>query len=123
MHLVSSDVQHVGFCVFQTFEGNVNSGGVVRRELQHAILAHYIRFIPVDWSREGRIGLRLELYGCSYCKWTTCWEGVIAAIKTPRVYMPVSHFPCRSAGGVVEVVEFILYLFCGLGKGVHGLSG
>lgn len=49
------------------FEGNVNSEGVVRHELQHAILARYIRFIPVDWSREGRIGVRLELYGCSYC--------------------------------------------------------
>ncbi|XP_070830713.1 contactin-associated protein-like 2b [Chaetodon trifascialis] len=51
-----------------TFEGNVNSDGVVRYELQHAILARYIRFIPVDWSRGGRIGLRLELYGCPY--WT-----------------------------------------------------
>nr|XP_020507441.1 contactin-associated protein-like 2 [Labrus bergylta] len=50
------------------FEGNVNSEGVVRYELQHPILARYIRFIPVDWNRKGRIGVRLELYGCSY--WT-----------------------------------------------------
>ncbi|XP_029309288.1 contactin-associated protein-like 2 [Cottoperca gobio] len=50
-----------------TFEGNVNSEGVARHELQHTILARYIRFIPVDWNREGRIGVRLELYGCSYC--------------------------------------------------------
>uniref|UniRef100_A0A4W6CA27 Contactin associated protein 2b n=1 Tax=Lates calcarifer TaxID=8187 RepID=A0A4W6CA27_LATCA len=55
-----------------TFEGNVNSEGVVRHELQHAILARYIRFIPLDWSREGRIGVRLELYGCSY------WADVIS---------------------------------------------
>lgn len=50
----------------------MNSDGVVRHELQHTILARYIRFIPLDWSSEGRIGLRLELYGCSYCKykWT-----------------------------------------------------
>lgn len=54
--------------LFQTFEGNVNSEGVVRHELQFAILARYIRFIPVDCSRAGRIGVRLELYGCSYCK-------------------------------------------------------
>uniref|UniRef100_A0A669EDF5 Contactin associated protein 2b n=1 Tax=Oreochromis niloticus TaxID=8128 RepID=A0A669EDF5_ORENI len=57
---------------FWTFEGNVNSEGVVRHELQYAILARYIRFIPVDWSREGRIGVRLELYGCSY------WADVIS---------------------------------------------
>ncbi|XP_060899803.1 contactin-associated protein-like 2 [Labrus mixtus] len=50
------------------FEGNVNSEGVVRYELQHPVLARYIRFIPVDWNRKGRIGVRLELYGCSY--WT-----------------------------------------------------
>lgn len=53
---------------FQTFDGNINSEGVVRHELQHAVLARYIRLIPVDWSREGRIGVRLELYGCSYCE-------------------------------------------------------
>ncbi|XP_041660286.1 contactin-associated protein-like 2 [Cheilinus undulatus] len=55
-----------------TFDGNVNSEGVVRHELQHPVLARYIRFIPVDWSREGRIGVRLELYGCSY------WADVIS---------------------------------------------
>uniref|UniRef100_A0A7N8WYI2 Contactin associated protein 2b n=1 Tax=Mastacembelus armatus TaxID=205130 RepID=A0A7N8WYI2_9TELE len=55
-----------------TFEGNVNSEGVVRHELQHPVQAHYIRFIPLDWSREGRIGLRLELYGCSY------WADVVS---------------------------------------------
>ncbi|XP_073348301.1 contactin-associated protein-like 2b [Pagrus major] len=55
-----------------TFEGNVNSEGVVRHELQHTILARYIRFIPVEWSRKGRIGVRLDLYGCSY------WADVIS---------------------------------------------
>ncbi|XP_047444434.1 contactin-associated protein-like 2b isoform X2 [Mugil cephalus] len=55
-----------------TFEGNVNSEGMVRHELQHAILARYIRFIPLEWSRDGRIGVRLEFYGCSY------WADVIS---------------------------------------------
>uniref|UniRef100_A0A665V546 Contactin-associated protein-like 2 n=1 Tax=Echeneis naucrates TaxID=173247 RepID=A0A665V546_ECHNA len=55
-----------------TFEGNMNSETVVRHELQHAILARYIRFIPLAWSREGRIGVRLELYGCPY------WADVIS---------------------------------------------
>uniref|UniRef100_A0A3P8TPM4 Contactin associated protein 2 n=1 Tax=Amphiprion percula TaxID=161767 RepID=A0A3P8TPM4_AMPPE len=55
-----------------TFEGNINSEGIVRHELQHAILARYIRFIPLDWSREGRVGVRLEFYGCSY------WADVIS---------------------------------------------
>lgn len=50
------------------FEGNANSEGVVRNELKHPILTRYVRFVPVDWSPKGRIGVRLELYGCSYCK-------------------------------------------------------
>ncbi|XP_072219814.1 contactin-associated protein-like 2b [Leuresthes tenuis] len=55
-----------------TFEGNVNNEDVVRQELQHPILARYIRFIPLDWNKDGRIGVRLELYGCSY------WADVIS---------------------------------------------
>uniref|UniRef100_A0A8C5H465 Contactin-associated protein-like 2 n=1 Tax=Gouania willdenowi TaxID=441366 RepID=A0A8C5H465_GOUWI len=55
-----------------TFEGNGNSEGVVRHEMQHPILARYIRFIPLDWNRDGRIGVRLELYGCTY------WSDVIS---------------------------------------------
>ncbi|XP_035990184.1 contactin-associated protein-like 2 isoform X5 [Fundulus heteroclitus] len=55
-----------------TFKGNNNSDNVVREDLQHAIVARYIRFIPLHWSQKGRIGLRLELYGCSY------WADVIS---------------------------------------------
>ncbi|KAM4551352.1 contactin-associated protein-like 2b [Odontesthes bonariensis] len=55
-----------------TFEGNMNSEDVVRQELQHPILARYIRFIPLAWSKDRRIGVRLELYGCSY------WADVIS---------------------------------------------
>ncbi|XP_037132372.1 contactin-associated protein-like 2b isoform X1 [Syngnathus acus] len=53
------------------FDGNVNSDGVIRYQLQHIILARYVRFVPLDKSKEGRVGLRLELYGCSY------WADVI----------------------------------------------
>ncbi|XP_061696396.1 contactin-associated protein-like 2b isoform X2 [Syngnathoides biaculeatus] len=54
-----------------TFDGNVNSDGVVRYELQHAFLARFIRFVPLEKSKVGRVGVRLELYGCSY------WADVI----------------------------------------------
>ncbi|XP_041847532.1 contactin-associated protein-like 2b [Melanotaenia boesemani] len=55
-----------------TFEGNVDSENVVRQDLKHPILARYIRFIPLHWNKEGRIGVRLEVYGCSY------WADVIS---------------------------------------------
>ncbi|XP_044151374.1 contactin-associated protein-like 2 [Bufo gargarizans] len=53
------------------FPGNINSDTVVRHELQHPIVASYVRIVPLDWSGEGQIGLRVELYGCPY------WADVI----------------------------------------------
>ncbi|TTC44339.1 Contactin-associated protein-like 5 [Bagarius yarrelli] len=52
--------------------GNWNSERVVRHELQYAIVARYLRFIPLVWSAEGRVGLRVEVYGCAY------WADVIS---------------------------------------------
>uniref|UniRef100_A0A087XQG0 Contactin associated protein 2 n=1 Tax=Poecilia formosa TaxID=48698 RepID=A0A087XQG0_POEFO len=53
------------------FSGNSNSESAVRHELQQGIVARFLRLIPVGWSEEGRIGLRIEVYGCSY------WADVI----------------------------------------------
>uniref|UniRef100_A0A8C9DDD9 Contactin-associated protein-like 2 n=1 Tax=Prolemur simus TaxID=1328070 RepID=A0A8C9DDD9_PROSS len=53
------------------FPGNINSDSVVRHDLQHPIIARYVRIVPLDWNGEGRIGLRIEVYGCSY------WADVI----------------------------------------------
>ncbi|XP_062841323.1 contactin-associated protein-like 2a [Trichomycterus rosablanca] len=54
------------------FTGNSNTESVVRHDLQHAVVARYLRVVPLDWSEEGRIGLRIEIYGCSY------WADVIS---------------------------------------------
>uniref|UniRef100_A0A3P8QRF6 Contactin associated protein 2 n=1 Tax=Astatotilapia calliptera TaxID=8154 RepID=A0A3P8QRF6_ASTCA len=48
------------------FSGNSNSESAVRHELQQGIVARFLRLIPLEWSEEGRIGLRIEVYGCSY---------------------------------------------------------
>ncbi|XP_030623394.1 contactin-associated protein-like 2a [Chanos chanos] len=53
------------------FTGNSNTESVVRHDLQHAVVAQFFRIIPLDWSEEGRIGLRMEVYGCPY------WADVI----------------------------------------------
>ena len=57
------------FPFFQAFPGNINSDGVVRHDLQHVVIARYVRIVPLDWNGEGRIGLRVEVYGCSYCEY------------------------------------------------------
>eukprot|EP00064_Thunnus_orientalis_P000727 superscaffoldBa00000040_g728 len=53
------------------FSGNSNSESSVRHELQQGIVARFLKLVPLDWSEEGRIGLRIEVYGCSY------WADVI----------------------------------------------
>ncbi|XP_043082923.1 contactin-associated protein-like 2a [Puntigrus tetrazona] len=53
------------------FAGNSNTESVVRHDLQNPTVARYLRIIPLDWSEEGRIGLRFEIYGCPY------WADVI----------------------------------------------
>ncbi|CAL8278638.1 unnamed protein product [Lota lota] len=55
-----------------TFPGNSDSESVMRHELQRSIVARYVRFVPLQWSKEGRMGLRVEVYGCSY------WADVIS---------------------------------------------
>uniref|UniRef100_A0A8C3SJJ5 Contactin associated protein 2 n=1 Tax=Chelydra serpentina TaxID=8475 RepID=A0A8C3SJJ5_CHESE len=53
------------------FPGNTNSDSVIRHDLQHPVIARYIRIVPLDWNGEGQIGLRIEVYGCPY------WADVI----------------------------------------------
>ncbi|XP_069504410.1 contactin-associated protein-like 2 isoform X2 [Ambystoma mexicanum] len=53
------------------FAGNINSDSVVRHDLRHQVIAQFLRILPLDWSREGHIGLRVEVYGSPY------WADVI----------------------------------------------
>ncbi|XP_031171947.1 contactin-associated protein-like 4 [Sander lucioperca] len=48
------------------FPGNSNADSVVQHKLQHPVITRYVRLIPLDWNPNGRIGLRLETYGCPY---------------------------------------------------------
>ncbi|XP_036130146.1 contactin-associated protein-like 4 isoform X1 [Molossus molossus] len=48
------------------FSGNANADSVVYYRLQPSIKARFLRFIPLEWNPKGRIGLRIEVFGCSY---------------------------------------------------------
>uniref|UniRef100_A0A3Q3S3R8 Contactin-associated protein-like 4 n=1 Tax=Mastacembelus armatus TaxID=205130 RepID=A0A3Q3S3R8_9TELE len=48
------------------FPGNSNADSVVQYKLQQPVVARFLRLIPLDWNPSGRIGLRLETYGCPY---------------------------------------------------------
>ncbi|KAM4708715.1 contactin-associated protein-like 4 [Discoglossus pictus] len=48
------------------FIGNTNADSVVTYKLQNHIRARFLRFAPLDWNPNGRIGMRIEVYGCTY---------------------------------------------------------
>ncbi|EDL39833.1 mCG5469, partial [Mus musculus] len=49
-----------------TFVGNMNSDSVVHHKLLHSVRARFVRFVPLEWNPNGKIGMRVEAYGCSY---------------------------------------------------------
>ncbi|XP_008574092.1 PREDICTED: contactin-associated protein-like 4 [Galeopterus variegatus] len=48
------------------FSGNTNADSVVHYRLQPSIKARLLRFIPLEWNSKGRIGMRIEVFGCTY---------------------------------------------------------
>ncbi|XP_043910614.1 contactin-associated protein 1 [Protopterus annectens] len=58
-----------------TFAGNLNTDGVVHHRLYYPIIAQYLRFVPVSWNPQGKIGLRVEAYGCSYTPSVALFDG------------------------------------------------
>ncbi|KAK5854293.1 hypothetical protein PBY51_015377 [Eleginops maclovinus] len=57
------------------FPGNSNADSVVQHKLQHPVIGRYVRLIPLDWNPNGRIGLRLETYGCPYNSDVVSFDG------------------------------------------------
>ncbi|XP_048203426.1 contactin-associated protein-like 3 [Perognathus longimembris pacificus] len=48
------------------FPGNTNADSVVHYTLQPPFEARFLRFLPLAWNPKGRIGMRIEVYGCAY---------------------------------------------------------
>ncbi|XP_071771662.1 contactin-associated protein-like 5 isoform X1 [Centroberyx gerrardi] len=57
------------------FVGNVNSEAVVQNKLSHSVRTRFLRFIPLDWNPSGWLGLRVEVYGCSYKSYVADFDG------------------------------------------------
>ncbi|KAJ6665515.1 hypothetical protein lerEdw1_003356, partial [Lerista edwardsae] len=48
------------------FPGNSNTDSIIQHKLLHSVKARFVRFVPLKWSPSGKIGLRVEVFGCSY---------------------------------------------------------
>lgn len=68
--------KHLAVCYFQMFPGNTNADSVVQHKLQQTVIARYVRLIPLDWNTNGRIGLRIEIYGCPYSQFHNCMSRI-----------------------------------------------
>uniref|UniRef100_A0A671Z3C7 Contactin associated protein family member 5 n=1 Tax=Sparus aurata TaxID=8175 RepID=A0A671Z3C7_SPAAU len=57
------------------FVGNTNSEAVVQNKLSHPVRTRFLRFVPRDWNPSGWMGLRVEVYGCSYKSYVADFDG------------------------------------------------
>uniref|UniRef100_A0A3Q2GCT9 Contactin associated protein like 3 n=1 Tax=Cyprinodon variegatus TaxID=28743 RepID=A0A3Q2GCT9_CYPVA len=71
----------------RAFPGNTNADSVVQHKLQD-VIARFVRLVPLKWNPNGRIGLRLEAYGCTYSSNTVSFDGdsslFLKSIRKPR---------------------------------------
>nr|XP_061826904.1 contactin-associated protein-like 5 [Nerophis lumbriciformis] len=82
----------------ERFVGNVNSEGVVQNKMSHSVRARYLRFVPLDWNPSGWIGLRVEVYGCSYKSYVADFDG-----RSSLLY----RFNQKSTSTVKDVISLI----------------
>ncbi|XP_067373283.1 contactin-associated protein-like 5 [Channa argus] len=57
------------------FVGNMDSEAVIQNKLSHSVRTRFLRFVPLDWSPSGWLGLRVEVYGCSYKSYVADFDG------------------------------------------------
>ncbi|TMS06462.1 Contactin-associated protein-like 5 [Larimichthys crocea] len=53
----------------------MNSEAVVQNKLSHPVRTRFLRFVPRDWNPSGWMGLRVEVYGCSYKSYVADFDG------------------------------------------------
>ncbi|XP_023579328.1 contactin-associated protein-like 3 [Octodon degus] len=62
------------------FPGNTNADSVVHYRLQLPFEARFVRFLPSAWNPKGRIGMRIEVYGCAYRTEVVYFDGQSALL-------------------------------------------
>lgn len=65
----------------QTFAGNMNADSVMHHKLLHSVRARFIRFVPLEWNPSGKIGMRVEVYGCSYSKYPCALISTLVCVR------------------------------------------
>ncbi|XP_069891740.1 contactin-associated protein-like 3 [Dipodomys merriami] len=64
------------------FPGNTNADSVVLCSLQSPFETRFLRFLPLAWNPKGRIGMRVEVYGCAYRSEVVHFDGKSSLLYT-----------------------------------------
>ncbi|XP_053353354.1 contactin-associated protein-like 5 isoform X1 [Clarias gariepinus] len=55
--------------------GNTNSDTAVYHKLSQPVRTRFLKFVPHEWNPSGRIGLRIDVYGCAYKSYVADFDG------------------------------------------------
>uniref|UniRef100_A0AAY4B510 Contactin associated protein like 3 n=1 Tax=Denticeps clupeoides TaxID=299321 RepID=A0AAY4B510_9TELE len=64
--------------------GNTNADSVVLFKLHQPVFARFLRILPMSWNPKGRVGLRLEAYGCLYKSDVLSFDGRSSLLYRPN---------------------------------------
>ncbi|XP_077955837.1 contactin-associated protein-like 4 isoform X1 [Gasterosteus aculeatus] len=79
-----------------SFPGNSNADSVVQYKLQQPAVARFLRLLPLRWNPSGRMGLRLEAYGCPH-------TSDVLSLRGGGLAYRLSPGPRRPSGEVVSL--------------------
>uniref|UniRef100_A0A8C2J769 Contactin associated protein-like 5 like n=1 Tax=Cyprinus carpio TaxID=7962 RepID=A0A8C2J769_CYPCA len=97
--------------VIWTFIGNSDTDTVVQHKLPHSIRTRYMRLLPLEGSPKGGMGLRLEVYGCTYKSDVADFDG-----RSALLY----RFNQKSTSTVKDVISLRFRSHQAEGVLVHG---
>ncbi|KAM9844451.1 contactin-associated protein-like 4 [Aulostomus maculatus] len=93
-----------------SFPGNSNADSVVQYKLQQPAVARFLRLIPLGWNTNGRIGLRLETYGCPHTSDVMSFDGSSSLVyqssagsrRTSREVISLTFKTLRNSGTLLH---------------------
>ncbi|XP_077440913.1 contactin-associated protein-like 4 isoform X1 [Vanacampus margaritifer] len=102
---------------FGALPGNSNADTVVQYKLEQTVVARLVRLIPLAWNPNGRIGLRLEIYGCHYASDVANFDG-----SSSVLYRLSARFSPMAISLNLKTLKNSGILLHAEGKGDHSLS-
>ncbi|XP_061540117.1 contactin-associated protein-like 4 [Phycodurus eques] len=102
---------------FGALPGNSNADTVAQYKLEQMVVTRFLRLIPLAWNPNGRIGLRLEIYGCHYASDVANFDG-----SSSVLYRLSARSSAMAISLNLKTPKNVGILLHAEGKGDHSLS-